>query len=210
MVNSENSAPPTQDARFRLLRSAVSLFTSRGYASTSVREIVELAGVTKPVLYYYFDSKEGIYLEIIRESSNKFESLIGDALRSTGTAEERLMRFVHRLWDMYIEHLDVVRMMHSIFYGPPQRAPFYDFNIFHEKLLLTIRGLVEEGICSKEFADRDAGDMAMLLNSVLNVCMECALLKNCSSGQKDALSRLLKLAFSCFKYSQTQEIQEKI
>ena len=53
--------------RQRLMDSAVLLFTTRGYAATSVREIVEMAGVTKPALYYHFESKEGIYLAILDE-----------------------------------------------------------------------------------------------------------------------------------------------
>ena len=60
----ENSA-----VRERLLREALRLFTERGYAATTVREIVAAAGVTKPVLYYYFGSKEGLYLEIMGASA---------------------------------------------------------------------------------------------------------------------------------------------
>ena len=37
-----------------------SLFAEQGYDATSVREIVETAGVAKPTLYYYFRSKEGL------------------------------------------------------------------------------------------------------------------------------------------------------
>ena len=39
---------------------AAKLFAERGYDATSVREIVEAAGVAKPTLYYYFRSKEGL------------------------------------------------------------------------------------------------------------------------------------------------------
>lgn len=39
---------------------AARLFAERGYDATSVREIVEAAGVTKPTLYYHFGSKEGL------------------------------------------------------------------------------------------------------------------------------------------------------
>jgi len=42
--------------------------SARRLRATSVREIVEAAGVTKPVLYYYFQSKEGIYLAILEET----------------------------------------------------------------------------------------------------------------------------------------------
>ncbi len=48
--------------RQRLLRAASDLFAQKGYAATTVREIVAAVGVTKPVLYYYFGSKEGLYL----------------------------------------------------------------------------------------------------------------------------------------------------
>ena len=43
-----------------IARTAARLFAERGYDATSVREIVEAAGVAKPTLYYYFRSKEGL------------------------------------------------------------------------------------------------------------------------------------------------------
>ena len=43
-----------------IARVAARLFAARGYDATSVREIVEAAGVAKPTLYYYFKSKEGL------------------------------------------------------------------------------------------------------------------------------------------------------
>jgi AcrR family transcriptional regulator len=60
---------PDEGARHRLLVAATRLFARTGYAATSVREIVEAAGVTKPVLYYYFQSKEGLYLAILEETT---------------------------------------------------------------------------------------------------------------------------------------------
>ncbi|MEA2040283.1 MAG: TetR/AcrR family transcriptional regulator, partial [Thermodesulfobacteriota bacterium] len=46
--------------RARLLVAGTTIFAEKGYASTTVREIVARAGVSKPVLYYYFKNKEGI------------------------------------------------------------------------------------------------------------------------------------------------------
>jgi AcrR family transcriptional regulator len=48
------------EAALHLARVAARLFAERGYDATSVREIVEAAGVTKPTLYYHFGSKEGL------------------------------------------------------------------------------------------------------------------------------------------------------
>ncbi len=44
----------------RIARVAAQLFATLGYDATSVRNIVEAAEVTKPTLYYHFQSKEGL------------------------------------------------------------------------------------------------------------------------------------------------------
>jgi len=48
-------------ARDAILRAARNLFTTKGFASTTVREICQEAGVTAPVLYYHFGNKEGLF-----------------------------------------------------------------------------------------------------------------------------------------------------
>lgn len=50
-----------------IARMAARLFAERGYEATSVREIVEAAGVAKPTLYYYFGSKEGLAKALIAD-----------------------------------------------------------------------------------------------------------------------------------------------
>src|ERR1700722_19587509 len=52
----EESSPVAR----HIARAAARLFAERGYDATSVREIVEAAGVAKPTLYYHFQSKEGL------------------------------------------------------------------------------------------------------------------------------------------------------
>lgn len=64
--------PP--NAQQRLLDAAMLLFSRKGYAATSVRELVEQAGVTKPVLYYYFRNKAGLYLALIQGGTGRFLS----------------------------------------------------------------------------------------------------------------------------------------
>ncbi len=76
--------------RQRLLSCATQLFTRKGYTATTVREIVEAAGVTKPVLYYYFRNKEGIYLELIRGAFAKFDALLDASRGQRGSATETI------------------------------------------------------------------------------------------------------------------------
>lgn len=52
------------DTKVRILLAAARLFANRGYAGTSVREIVAMAGVTKPTLYYYFKNKDDLCIKL--------------------------------------------------------------------------------------------------------------------------------------------------
>jgi len=54
-------APARDGLAARILDEAIRAFASRGYASTSVREVVEACGCTKPALYYHFTNKTGLY-----------------------------------------------------------------------------------------------------------------------------------------------------
>ena len=125
---------PEPGARERLLAAALEQFIRSGYAATSVREIVAAAGVTKPVLYYYFGSKEGIYLAILEESLATMRALVSEASQSAGTVRERIARVSEELFEAAIGHNQVVRLIYATYYGPPQGAPSFDLDVFHHAI----------------------------------------------------------------------------
>ncbi len=52
----------------RIKKVAIKLFYMKGFHGASIREIAEAAEVTKPVIYYHYESKEGLYKSILRDS----------------------------------------------------------------------------------------------------------------------------------------------
>jgi TetR/AcrR family transcriptional regulator len=110
--------------RDRLLKGASSLFSRKGYAATTVREIVAEAGVTKPVLYYYFKSKEGLYFTLMREGFSKLDELIRSVGGYEGNTREKLHRLCEQTFVLIQENVEIVRVMYSYYYGPRQGAPF--------------------------------------------------------------------------------------
>lgn len=181
--------------RQRLLSCAIGLFTQKGYTATTVREIVAAAGVTKPALYYYFRNKEGIYLELTREAFAKFDGLL-DALRGQeGSATKRLLRLSDQVFSLFMEHLEVVRLMYSIYYGPPQGAPFFDFDTYHLKFQDAIKQLVREGIQKGEFLKGNAENMMWAILGAINVAMEVRLCHPEMGMERKTLARILKLIF---------------
>lgn len=54
-----------EETRLRIIRAAVELFGNQGFDRVSTRDIAARAGVNAPVLQYYFEGKEGLYLACI-------------------------------------------------------------------------------------------------------------------------------------------------
>ena len=122
-----NIDSPDETARNHLLASALKLFNQKGYAATTVREIVADAGVTKPVLYYYFGNKEGIYLELFEGPLQEFEELLEGFSSESGRASEKLTTLCEGTFQLYRNNLEKAKLLNAIYYGPPQGAPIYQF-----------------------------------------------------------------------------------
>jgi len=189
----KTAASPSLSARQRLLAAATNLFAQKGYAATTVREIVAEAKVTKPVLYYYFQNKEGIYLNLMRETYGKFDEFLDTFLAEKGTATERLLRFFDGVFGLFVENIRAVRVMYSIYYGPPQGAPFFDFDAYHQKFQDTVRRLVEEGVQKRELRKGPIEEMLWALLGAASVTMEVQLIHPEMAIGREGLSRILKL-----------------
>ncbi|GAA1568555.1 TetR/AcrR family transcriptional regulator [Leucobacter aridicollis] len=65
-----------------VIRAAVELFAERGYANTSVQDIVDAAGVTKGAMYHYFESKDdllfGIYDRVLSLQQSHLDVIVGE------------------------------------------------------------------------------------------------------------------------------------
>jgi TetR/AcrR family transcriptional regulator len=189
------SEPQNGSMRQRLLASATDLFTRKGYAATTVREIVGAAGVTKPVLYYYFRNKEGIYLELMREAFSRLDELIAGTAGDRGSATQKLLRLCDRTYTLFMENVKVARVMYSIYYGPHQGAPFFDFDAYHLKFQEAVRGLIHEGIRNGEFRKGNPEDMTWAILGAINVAMEVHLGHPELQLGREGLARILKIIF---------------
>ncbi|HEY3463931.1 MAG TPA: helix-turn-helix domain-containing protein [Amycolatopsis sp.] len=76
----------------QMIEVAEEVFAARGYAAASMDEIAELVGVSKPMLYEYFNSKEGLLLACIRQSRAVLREVTEQATVGAATAEEALRR----------------------------------------------------------------------------------------------------------------------
>jgi AcrR family transcriptional regulator len=92
---------PSDQRRALIVEAAGPLFGERGYDGTRLDEIAAAAGVTKPILYRHFDSKNALYLALLVRHREDLASF-GAAIPTEGSLEDRL-RAVLDVWLEYVE-----------------------------------------------------------------------------------------------------------
>ena len=77
-----SSRLPAARRRRQLLDVALDVFATKGFHQTSMEEVAEAAGVTKPVLYQHFGSKRELYLELLEDVGGQLMATITKAVAS--------------------------------------------------------------------------------------------------------------------------------
>lgn len=104
-----------------IARAAARLFAERGFDATSVREIAEAAGVTKPTLYYHFGSKQGLGEAILtRPIARMTRRLQVLATEGDGLADPvRLLEAIFQVnLDFVVDDPDRSRFVYAVCFGP--------------------------------------------------------------------------------------------
>ncbi len=190
--------PGEQDekTRERLLRAAVCVFDRKGYAAASVREIVEMAGVAKPALYYHFGSKERLLTAVLDEASREFARATERALSRPGTARERLTALCCDLHGLFQKHVPVVRVAHAVFFGPVDGAPQFDFTTFDRQMTGAVQRIVAEGQAAGEITGAASpADVALVILGIIGVVATRQVHDGIPPLGLDTLNRVLGLVF---------------
>lgn len=105
---------PQRDAartRADLLAVATEVFAADGYSGARVDEIAERTRTTKRMIYYYFDSKEGLYQAVLEEAYRgirRAESTIDVSALDPATA---LRRVAELTFDHHVSHPAFIRLV---------------------------------------------------------------------------------------------------
>ncbi|GEL71303.1 TetR family transcriptional regulator [Myxococcus virescens] len=81
------------DRRVQLMAVGRGVFASKGYEATSIEEVAQQAGVSKPIVYEHFGAKEGLYAAIVDREMDDLVTRVSESIAS-GTPRERFERAV--------------------------------------------------------------------------------------------------------------------
>jgi AcrR family transcriptional regulator len=104
---------PAQARREQILDVAVQVFARNGFHGTSMNHVAEAAGVTKPVLYQHFDSKQALYLALIGEVGRRLLLAITKATAGATTGREMTVLGFRAYFRFVAEDRDAFLLMYG-------------------------------------------------------------------------------------------------
>lgn len=140
------TSPAEPELRDRILDAATRLFALHGYGATSVRQVVEEVGCTKPMLYYYFGSKEELFLTAVRSHVDAFTGIIEQTAARPGTLRERLASFVERLHAQVLENPLAMRLLMTAQHRTEAGQPEIDVMAVHRSNGELLAQLIARGV----------------------------------------------------------------
>ncbi|MGH9210856.1 MAG: TetR/AcrR family transcriptional regulator [Acidimicrobiales bacterium] len=109
-----------QDRKAELLRHAEDLFVEHGYAGTRMIDIADAAGVTKSLLYWYFETKEALLDEIAIDTRRRLRRWQSKAMGDVADPLARLYLATAATVRFNAEHHRLYRMIHNLVRDDPR------------------------------------------------------------------------------------------
>ncbi len=129
----------------RILKAACRIFANCGYEGASIQDIVKAARVTKPTLYYYFKSKEGLYRALVEHAQEERFQLIEKAAAQHATLSDQLIAVVNALYGYARDNRDLTRICFASFFASPGEIPCHAKMIEKGKRNFElVQGLIEK------------------------------------------------------------------
>lgn len=94
----------------QIVKKALKLFSQTGYQSTSLQDIADELGITRPAFYYYFKSKDDLLWRLI---GNLGDQLLAEALpivNRDGTSEDKLRKLLIAHTRQILRNVDAFRI----------------------------------------------------------------------------------------------------
>lgn len=158
-AHSKPDAPErSPDSRARILDAALSEFAVNGLAGARTERIASAAGVNKALLYYYFESKEKLYLAALEMIAGKIRDSSMAVFLREGTPGERVLRAALNHFDRIVGQQEFQSLMQQemirLHQGEPGVMPLLVKRVF-EPVMIMYRALVREGIDAGELIQAD-------------------------------------------------------
>jgi AcrR family transcriptional regulator len=158
----------SEERKSQILDAAMETFSELGFHKARMSDIAETSGLSKGSLYWYFDSKDSIILNLLEKF---FEPELKDLralLTDSRSAEDRLEIYVDRVSADMVTMLKWMPLVHDFialaFRKEQVRKAISRYYKMHLEILLS---LIQQGLDAGEFQADNAMEASIAIGSIL-------------------------------------------
>lgn len=157
------------DVRERIFQSALRHFSQKGFAATSLREVSEDAQTTKPMIYYYFGSKEGLYGSIVRQILGEMTDAIRAHLPHAARPRDQVLAYAERYLDYFLAQEETIALVLREVFGLGG-VPMATFSLtLGEQVRHPLDDVLRRGMDAGVFQKNHVFDSATAITGILNM-----------------------------------------
>ena len=156
-----------QETRERILREAESLFATKGFEGTSIRDLAQACRISNAALYYHFPSKEVLLVETLKAALAHLLQAVQRAAQQGGNLRQSL----RRISQAYMETVQQKRSIVQLLLLGGRELTEEVTNIigeYYQKVPGVVAQVVARGMSRGECRRRDPDLVAMTLLGILN------------------------------------------
>ena len=102
-----------QATRDSILRAATKVFARHGYAGGRIEQISKAAKSYDRMIYYYFGSKEGLFIAVLEEMYRRFNEAESKLVLDAGQPVEALCAVVRFIWGYYQKNPEFITLLNT-------------------------------------------------------------------------------------------------
>ncbi len=132
-----------KDKRQTIVEIATKYFCRFGYNKTSLEDIANEAQIAKGTIYYYFNSKEELYMSVIQDNYASFYTMLEKQINTMEGFEAKLREFIHFPIRLIYEKMP---LLHESLNAIPHsfHQPIYEFRQSKRKSMLDMLSSILE------------------------------------------------------------------
>ena len=157
------------DTKKRIFEAALTIFTEKGYAGTTMDDVISAAGVSKGSIYWHFSSKQDLFSELFEYFFEGIKESYTAALESHAAPMEKIRLMIRETLTTVCAQIEVMRAFMEFFNIGMKDAEFRSkFTRFYVDMTSILAEVIDEGIRGGDFAAGDSYKKALAIFSLID------------------------------------------
>ena len=173
--------------KMNIVNGALTVFNKVGIEKTTMDEIANVSGFGKATLYYYFSSKDEVFIEIMEQGWKKLWEGIESRIVEDVGPRKKFIGIVKKMGKIVTGD----KILYEFLFTAPnyiQDADKQSWKTYQQRLYSILQSIIEEGIDKKEFVDINPG----LLMKAIGGLFHQLLISNNDELKEDDFELMLK------------------